>query len=195
MTATVLGIADDRALGSALRLIVTRPHSLAPAKALAADLAAAAAWRAAGGGVLVSLGGDISVAGEAPAGGWLIQTGEDSAVPLADGEETISITSGGVATSGTTVRRWSRGGVVLHHIIDPASGLPAKSCWRTATVAAASCVDANIASTAAIVMGENAAAWLEMNHLAARLVHRAGTVERTAGWPQPEQSKLIPTIL
>ena len=167
----------------------------ATAKALAADLAASAAWRAAGGGVLVSLGGDISVAGEAPAGGWLIQTGEDSAVPLADGEETISITSGGVATSGTTVRRWSRGGVVLHHIIDPASGLPAKSCWRTATVAAASCVDANIASTAAIVMGENAAAWLEMNHLAARLVHRAGTVERTAGWPQPEKSKLIPTIL
>ncbi|HKW69185.1 MAG TPA: FAD:protein FMN transferase [Candidatus Dormibacteraeota bacterium] len=161
----------------------------ATAKALTADLAARAALEAAGGGALVSLGGDIAVAGDAPDGGWRIQASEDSAAPLSDRDETISITSGGVATSGTTVRRWRRGGAVLHHIIDPTTGLPVQTCWRIATVIAGSAVDANIASTAAIVMGEAAAPWLAENHLAARLVHRDGSVRRLAGWPlQPARS-------
>jgi FAD:protein FMN transferase len=158
----------------------------ATAKALAADLAAAAAHQAAReGGVLVSLGGDIAVAGEPPDGGWAVQASEDSAAPLSDDEETVSITSGGLATSGTTVRRWLRGEAVLHHIIDPATGLPAKTCWRTATVAAGTCVDANIASTAAIVMAERAPAWLETHRMAARLVRDDGTIVRLAGWPDP----------
>lgn len=156
----------------------------ATGKAFAADLAAEAAANAIGrGGVLVSLGGDIAVAGDPPAGGWLIQASEDSAAPIADGEETVAITNGGVATSGTTVRRWIRGGAVLHHIIDPATSRPVTSCWRTVTVVAATCVDANIASTAAIVMGRGALAWLESHSLAARVVDNQGTVHRVAGWP------------
>jgi thiamine biosynthesis lipoprotein ApbE len=157
----------------------------ATAKALASDLAAAAASKAiGGGGVLVSLGGDISVAGEAPAEGWSIQTSDDSTAPIDDAEEAITITSGGIATSSTTVRRWTRGGVVMHHIIDPGTGLPADTCWRTASVVAATCVDANIASTAAIVMGRNAVSWLEGNRLPARLVDHDGNVNRIAGWPE-----------
>jgi thiamine biosynthesis lipoprotein len=157
----------------------------ATAKALTSDLAAAAASKTIGGaGVLVSLGGDIAVAGEAPDGGWAVQTSEDSAAPIDDQEETVRITSGGIATSSTTVRRWTRGGVVLHHIIDPATGLPADSCWRTASVVAATCVDANIASTAAIVMGRDAISWLEASRLPARLVDLAGNVHRVAGWPE-----------
>lgn len=167
----------------------------ATAKALAADMAAAAAFKAAGGGVLVSFGGDIAVAGEAPAGGWQIQASEDSGAPLSETEETISLRSGGIATSGTTVRRWVRGGAVLHHIIDPESGAPASSCWRTVTVCAGSGVDANTASTAAIVMGERAQVWLEKHRLPARLVDHNGFVTRVAGWPEPAESKLIPTIL
>jgi thiamine biosynthesis lipoprotein len=167
----------------------------ATAKALASDLAAQAASRATGGaGVLVSLGGDIAVAGEAPPGGWSIQTSEDSAAPIQEGEETVSIASGGLATSSITVRRWTRGGAVLHHIIDPATGLPAEGCWRTATVAAGTCVDANIASTAAIVMGEGAVAWLEANRLAARLVDREGKIRRVAGWPDPGLSESLPNV-
>jgi thiamine biosynthesis lipoprotein ApbE len=158
----------------------------ATAKALASDLAAAAASKAiAGAGVLVSLGGDIAVAGEAPPQGWPVQASEDSSAPIDDDEETVTISSGGIATSSTTVRRWTRGGVVLHHIIDPATGLPAKSPWRTATVVAATCVDANIASTAAIVMGDKAVAWLEANRLPGRLVDHTGQVRRVAGWPEP----------
>ena len=45
----------------------------------------------------------------------------------------------------------------LHHIIVPGTGLPADSCWRAVSVAAATCVDANTASTAAILRGERAA--------------------------------------
>src|SRR6185312_544107 len=134
----------------------------ATAKALASDLAARAALEAVGsGGVLVSLGGDIAVAGEAPEEGWLVQTSEDSGAPIDHAEETIGIRAGGVATSSTTVRRWVRGTVTLHHIFDPATGLPAVGPWRTVSVVAASCVDANIASTAAIVMADRAVAWLE----------------------------------
>ena len=169
----------------------------ATAKALASDLAAAAASKAAGGaGALVSLGGDIACAGEAPIDGWPIQASEDSAAAIDDSQETIAIFSGGLATSSTMVRRWTRGGTVLHHIIDPATGLPADSCWRTATVVAASCVDANIASTAAIVMGPKAVSWLKAHRLAARLVDLKGEVLRVAGWPAPAaNSNLVPKVL
>lgn len=167
----------------------------ATGKALAADMAAAAALEAIGdGGVLVNLGGDVAVAGVPPPGGWAIQASEDSATPLSDAEETVSITSGGIATSGTTARRWVRGQTELHHIIDPATGAPAATCWRTVSVAAACCVDANIASTAAIVMGEGAPAWLRGHGLAARLVRLDGSVERIAGWPEPAKSKVKPKI-
>ena len=158
----------------------------ATAKALTSDLAAAAALTKIGrGGVLVSFGGDISVAGEPPAEGWLIQASEDSGAPIHEGEETISIRSGGIATSSTTVRKWTRGGVSLHHIIDPLTGLPSDGPWRTATVVAGTCVDANIASTAAIVMGQAAIQWLEASQLPARLVDREGSVHRLSGWPKP----------
>jgi thiamine biosynthesis lipoprotein ApbE len=160
----------------------------ATAKALAADLAAAAASVAiGGGGVLVSLGGDIAVAGQPPFEGWSVQTSEDSNTRIEEDEESVTIQSGGIATSSTTVRRWTRGGVELHHIIDPATGLPAVGLWRTVSVVAGSCVDANIASTAAIVMGESAINWLAANRLPARLVDRDGNVHRVSGWPLPTQ--------
>jgi thiamine biosynthesis lipoprotein ApbE len=162
----------------------------ATAKALAADLGAAAARDSIdGGGVLVSLGGDVAVAGATPAEGWHVQIAEDSQAPITPDGETIAIRSGGVATSSTTVRRWRRGGVELHHIIDPATGLPAEGPWRTVSVVAGSCVDANIAATAAIVRGAAATAWLESAGLPARLVDRAGAVVRVGGWPAPVAQK------
>jgi thiamine biosynthesis lipoprotein len=158
----------------------------ATAKALAADLAARAALETVrSGGVLVSLGGDVSVAGEPPEDGWNIQIAEDSRAAITPDGETISIRAGGVATSSTTVRRWRRGSVELHHIIDPATGLPTDGPWRTVSVVAGTCVDANIAATAAIVRGAGAAAWLAESGLPARLVDRNGSVTRVGGWPAP----------
>jgi thiamine biosynthesis lipoprotein len=72
---------------------------------------------------------------------------------------------------------------VLHHLIDPATGLPATSCWRTVSVTAASCVDANIASTAAILRGTSAPDWLGALGLPARLVAQDGHVTVVGGWP------------
>ena len=156
-------------------------------KALAADLAVAAALAALGGdpGVLVSLGGDVAIGGRAPGGGWRILAADSSATaPESDGE-VIALTSGAVATSSTTVRRWTRGETTVHHIVDPRTGAPAESPWRTASVVAANCVDANIAATAAILLGETAPEWLAARGLAARLVAVDGEIERVAGWPSP----------
>ena len=155
-------------------------------KALAADLAATAALSAVGpsAGVLVNLGGDIAIAGTAPADGWPIRVGDDSRADPRTARSSICA-GDAMATSSTTVRRWTAGGIVRHHIIDPRTGQPAEGPWRTATVAAATCVDANAASTAAIVLGDAAPRWLEERRLPARLVGLDGTVTRVAGWPQP----------
>ena len=154
----------------------------ATAKALAADRAAAAASCAAGCGVLVSLGGDLAVDGPPPAEGWDVGLSDSHADPSAPGRA-IRIRSGGLATSSTTVRTWTRGGVRVHHIVDPSTGRPAPDVWRTVSVAAATCVDANAAATAAIVRGEGALAWLEDAGLPALHVRRDGAAVRTAAWP------------
>ena len=158
-------------------------------KGLAADLAATAAIAATGGetdgaGVLVSLGGDIAVRGTPPDGGWRILIAEDSETPSDAAGEVVAIETGAIATSSTTVRRWRRGDRTLHHIIDPRTGAPVESLWRTASVVAATCVDANTAATAAIVMGSAAIAWLAAGQLSARLVGVDGSVTRLGGWPE-----------
>ncbi|HEY1489139.1 MAG TPA: FAD:protein FMN transferase, partial [Micromonosporaceae bacterium] len=126
----------------------------ATAKALAADRAARRVTAAIGGrGVLVSLGGDIAVAGQAPQQGWSIRvqdvTGPVGSAPTGP-TQVIALHAGGLATSSTAARRWVRGGRVMHHILDPRSGVPVASPWRTVSVAAPSCLSANVASTAAI---------------------------------------------
>ncbi|MFJ8113313.1 FAD:protein FMN transferase [Streptomyces sp. NPDC096132] len=155
----------------------------ATAKALAADRAARRAAAVTGCGVLVGLGGDLSVAGPAPAGGWRIALADDHARPATDPGPAVAVTGGALATSGIRVRTWRRAGRTLHHIVDPATGEPATPVWRTVTVAAATCVDANTASTAAIVLGGRAVDWLLGAALPARLVDLDGRVVRLGGWP------------
>ena len=91
--------------------------------------------------------------------------------------------AGGIATSGTAARRWARGGRPVHHVVDPGTGRPAPEVWRTVSVAAASCVDANIASTAAIVLGARAPEWLSRQGLPSRLVRTEGSVCLVGDWP------------
>jgi thiamine biosynthesis lipoprotein len=152
----------------------------ATAKALAADMAARAAVAASGCGVLVSLCGDVATAGDPPLDGWRIRVVDDHRHGGASGQ-TVTITDGGVATSSVAVRRGDGG--VGHHLIDPATGAPAAGPWRTASVFAGSCVDANTASTAAIVLGGRAPAWLEDQWLPARLVGSDARVRYIGGWP------------
>ncbi len=158
----------------------------ATAKAWAADRSAARLAAGLGCGVLVGLGGDIAVAGPPPEGGWRIRvqdvTGRPEDAPQGPAA-VVAIREGGLATSSTTARRWRRGGDVLHHILDPRTGLPAPVHWRTVSVAAATCTDANTASTAAIIRGAGALDWLSKLGLPARLVDVAGTVQTVGGWP------------
>lgn len=157
----------------------------ATAKAWAADRGARlGAAVAAGVGVLVSLGGDVAVAGPVPPGGWPIRIAAGAREnPESSVGPVVRISAGGLATSGTTVRRWTRGGSLLHHLLDPRTGLPAGTPWRTVSVAAADCTDANIASTAGILWGHAAPGELARRGLPARLVAHDGTTTYVAGWP------------
>ena len=158
----------------------------ATVKGWAADRAAARIAAEAGCGVLVSLGGDTAVAGEPPEVGWRIRVQDRTALPGEPPEgpsQVVTIRDGGLATSSTAARRWRRGGDVLHHILDPRTGRPAAPVWRTVSVAAGTCADANTAATAAIIRGRQAIGWLARLELPARLVALDGTVRTLAGWP------------
>ena len=156
---------------------------------LTADRAAARIAATVGCGALVNLGGDISVAGQPPEGGWPVGVADDATfdttTATVEARQVIVIMDGGLATSSVLGRAWQRGDEQLHHIIDPRTGMPAQSCWRAVSVAAGSCVDANIASTAAILRGERAIAWLARLRLPARLTGTDGSVVTVAGWPVP----------
>ncbi len=155
----------------------------ATAKALAADHAAADAHAAAGCGVLVSFGGDLSIAGPAPAEGWRIRVTDDHRSGFDAPGQWIALSSGGLATSSTTVRRWQTPAGTAHHLVDPLTGRSADSVWRTVSVCAGCCLDANIASTATIIRGDKAVPWLEALGLPSRLVRIDGTVRHVGGWP------------
>jgi thiamine biosynthesis lipoprotein len=156
----------------------------ATGKAFAADLVASRVAANVGTDLVISIGGDVSIGALGPdAGdhGWQIAVGE---LPGADPDQTVNLDRGGMATSSTVHRRWTRGGETVHHLLDPRTGRPVDLCWRTVTVAASSCLAANTASTASIVLGEQAPAWLLERDLAARLVDTDGSVMTVAGWPE-----------
>lgn len=167
----------------------------ATAKGLGADWSAGAALQASGcGGVVVSLGGDVAVAGDAPRGGWPVLVADDhrQSVQHGSGSQLVRLADGGLATSSVTCRQWRRSGRKLHHIVDPRTGQPADSPWRTVSVAAATCADGNAASTAAIICGSAAPDWLDAEGIPARLVGRDGNVVRVGGWPVSEDGQLTP---
>jgi len=172
----------------------------ATAKGLGADWAARAALAASGaGGVLVSLGGDMTAAGECPQGGWPVLIADDHRQSSRSSSrwsptQLVRLTGGGLATSSTVTRRWLRAGQVVHHIVDPRTGMPAAGPWRTVSVAAATCADANAASTAAVITGQDAPTWLAARGLAARLVAGDGSVLLVGGWPAADNGRLAPTL-
>ncbi len=156
----------------------------ATGKAWAADLVARVVVELTGAGVLVSLGGDVRVDGpDGTALSWPVAVGEDPA-DLADAE-VVLIASGGLATSGTRWRRWWRGGAERHHLLDPRTGESADGPWRMVSAVGGSCVAANTATTAALVLGEQGRRWLDRHQVSARLVRHDGVVSYTQAWPEP----------
>ncbi|TFB86423.1 FAD:protein FMN transferase [Cryobacterium algoricola] len=189
----VRAIASPRPGWASVRLVgnrLTVPAHLsidlgATAKAAAADRVAARIATELGCGVLVSLGGDIATAGPAPAGGWQVLVQD---APL-DPSARVTLAEGlALATSSTQKRRWTKAGRPQHHILDPGSGVPAEPVWRSVTVAAESCHRANTLSTASIVRGHKAVAWLRELGVPARLVDADGVVVALGGWPDDDPS-------
>jgi thiamine biosynthesis lipoprotein len=157
----------------------------ATAKGVGCDRAVRAVMSAVGhvGGILISLGGDIAVGGTPPRGGWPVTVADQPDEAGSAGAQLVRLTDGAVATSSVTCRRWRRGDMVLHHIIDPATGFPAEGPWRTASVSAVTCADANAAATAVMVAGPRAESWLAGTGFPGRLVGHDGQVVRVGGWP------------
>ncbi len=154
----------------------------ASAKAHAADVLATRLADRLPGGFLVNLGGDIALSGEAPEGGWQVAVDDVSGATL----QVVGLVSGqGITTSSTRHRTWrdAKGGS-RHHILDPRTGRTADAVWDQVTCVAANALEANAASTAAVVLGESAPEWLRANGIPARLDGPGGTVT-TAGWPDP----------
>ena len=165
----------------------------ATAKGLGSDRAVRAAMAAnrQQGGVLVSLGGDIAVDGQPPRDGWPILVADEPDPAGSGRSQEVRLVTGAVATSSIACRQWRRAGRQMHHIVDPRTGLPADAPWRTVSVAAVTCADANAASTAAVVAGDQAEAWLARARVPARLVSRDGDVRYLGGWPESAGAPLV----
>jgi thiamine biosynthesis lipoprotein len=156
----------------------------ASAKALVVDRAAVRIAGQLDSGVLVSVGGDIAVAGPSPEGGWPVGIAEDSSTPGSEVDQVVAIRAGGLASSSTVVRSWLVGAERVHHIVDPVTGHSAPPYWRLVSASGPTCVDANTVSTAAVVWGEGALERLPAFGQAVRLVRHDGTVFTVGGWPE-----------
>ena len=153
------------------------------AKALAADRAAARIAHVVGGGVLVSLGGDVAVAGPPPAGGWAVGIAPESSTPADQVDQVVAIRGGGLASSAVGARTWATSARRVHHIVDPRTGDCVEPYWSLVSATGRSCVEANLVSTAALVWGAAALDLVPTLGQAARLVRADGRIFYLGGWP------------
>jgi thiamine biosynthesis lipoprotein len=153
----------------------------ATAKAWAGDVISQTIAEEERANVLLSLGGDVAMArGDRSPTWWPIAIREH---PEGEASTEVALTRGGLATSSTRLRRWTVAGATHHHLVDPRTGASARTCWRTVSATGPSATAANIATTAAVVLGDDAVRWLTEREVAARLVSEDGTVTLTPGWP------------
>ena len=151
-------------------------------KGLAADLVATGLVERGAVGACVGMGGDIRVAGRGPdEGGWPIEIEDpcDESRVLC----TRRLTANAIVTTTTRFRRWSRGGVPLHHIIDPATGTSANG-GVTAVVAEGD--DAfwteGVAKAALVAGVASGLELLERLGVAAVIIDDRGTGHETRYW-------------
>jgi thiamine biosynthesis lipoprotein len=136
-------------------------------------------------GVVKSMAVDDAVAlllgdGHVSAGGDLATRG-DALVRLPTGA-VVTLRGGGVATSGSSRRSWLRDGELQHHLVDPRTGRPARSCWTDVTVAAGSCLAADVAARAAFLLSEEGPRWLDERGLAGSFVAPDGVWAENRTW-------------
>ncbi len=113
------------------------------------------------GPALMNAGGDIAVSGTRLDGSpWPI--GVANPFRPKENIETLFLDTCGVATSGKDRRRWTRNGVLQHHIIDPLTNQPAETDLMTVTVVAPDVMQAEAVAKAAFILGSRAGLeWIE----------------------------------
>ena len=118
--------------------------------------------------------------------GWVSAGGDIAALePVVvglPGGDTIALHGGGLATSSVAKRRWLAAGRPQNHLIDPRTGRPTTSRWRDVTVAASTCLIADVAAKAALLLGAAGPAWLDERNLAGRFVSHEGAVTLNETW-------------
>ena len=128
-------------------------------KEYAVDRAAKLGAQAGGVPLLVNFGGDLCATGPRRDGTpWNVaieNPGMDKLLPP------FTLRQGGVATSGDARRFLLKDGVRYGHILDPRSGWPVQDAPRSVTVVAASCGEAGLLSTLAILKGRGAEEFLQ----------------------------------
>ena len=148
-------------------LVFSYPGTKFDLNCVVKGLAVDAALQQLAGDGFVAAGGDVAVRGTAVVG-----------LP---GGDSLTLRDGGLATSGTTHRRWLRGGEVQHHLIDPRTGKPSTSAWSEVTVAAGSCLEADIAAKAAFLLSDDGPDWLDERGLPGQFLGVDRQVENE-GW-------------
>lgn len=154
-------------------------------KGLAADIVVEELLAAGATGVLVNLGGDISIGGSLDER-WVIGI-EDTAANVPSALVTLPYGSqrAGIATSTTSKRRWAAGR--RHHIVDPRTGWMAADDITQATVVSDEAWRAEVLATTALLADD--AALADAIHRAGawcRLVRTDGTVRILGELPTPD---------
>jgi FAD:protein FMN transferase len=125
-------------------------------KGLAADIVVRDLLAAGADGACVNVGGDVRVEGTGPEEGetWIVAV-EDPREPSQELDR-YHLAAGAVASSSTLVRTWIREGAPMHHLIDPATGAPARTGAIASTVVAGEAWWAEALTKAALLNGADA---------------------------------------
>ena len=110
---------------------------------------------------LVNFGGDLAVSVPRSGGGsWRVGIEDAGGESGAATRGTLRLVRGGLATSGDARRFLLKDGVRYSHILAPATGWPVRDAPRSVTVAAATCTDAGMLATFAMLQGRRAERFL-----------------------------------
>jgi thiamine biosynthesis lipoprotein len=109
---------------------------------------------------LLNFGGDLLALGPQGAGApWRV--GIESVTAEATAAKHIELRVGALATSGDARRFLLKDGQRYGHILDPKTGWPVAGAPRSVTVAAATCTEAGMLATLALLQGADAERFLE----------------------------------
>lgn len=171
------GIIVDRPLNSVILATGVTLDLGAIGKGFAADMLASLLGEFGSG--IINMGGDLRIfsSHDGHSHEWTV------GVDLEGCTRVLALRSGGVATSGRDRRNWSVDGRLMHHVIDPTTGLPATTDLMRVTVVSKTAVEAEVYATQLLLAGQNEAREIVSSFgLLAVLVSESGDIEWIGDW-------------